>query len=272
MHPNAKTTKQIRNYIQNTDKSVSELAAELGISRVTIRKWKNRDTVEDKSHAPNKLSKGLQKHEENVLIFLRELLNLSVDDMLAISKTIFSFKTSRSSLGRLVKRTKQDRGSINNRYAYDGTKLIIIYSSVISKNFAYIILSNTKTKVLHISWIDKNNKSMIFQHLHNELKQFNHPLTLLAKESNDYQYYLESLQRIFMEQEVLFEPYTEGSLQHINSEELIKNISLIISQISKLNHKDFHHVLRAFRFIYNYKTPLKSLREKSPKQYSALKN
>jgi hypothetical protein len=49
LHANARTTPNTRAYIQNSGKSVAELADELGVSETTIRRWKNRNSVLDRS-------------------------------------------------------------------------------------------------------------------------------------------------------------------------------------------------------------------------------
>ena len=40
LHANATTTPRIRRYLQQSDKSDRELAAELGISVTTVRRWR----------------------------------------------------------------------------------------------------------------------------------------------------------------------------------------------------------------------------------------
>ena len=45
LHVNATKTPKIRAYIQSSDKSIRELAKELGISVNTVRHWRNRDTI-----------------------------------------------------------------------------------------------------------------------------------------------------------------------------------------------------------------------------------
>ena len=50
LHANATTTPKVRAYIQRSKKSVAELAAELGVSETTIRRWRGRTTVSDRSH------------------------------------------------------------------------------------------------------------------------------------------------------------------------------------------------------------------------------
>ena len=48
LHANAATTPKTRSYIQRSKKPVAELAAELGVSETTIRRWRGRSTVVDR--------------------------------------------------------------------------------------------------------------------------------------------------------------------------------------------------------------------------------
>ena len=64
LHANAATTPKTRAYIQRSKRSVAELAAELGVSETTIRRWRGRSTVADRPHTPNVLQTSLTAIEE----------------------------------------------------------------------------------------------------------------------------------------------------------------------------------------------------------------
>ena len=64
LHGSARTTPQTRRELQNSKKSVKELALKYNITENTVRKWQSRDTVEDLSHRP----KNLQQDPWNWLI------------------------------------------------------------------------------------------------------------------------------------------------------------------------------------------------------------
>jgi transposase-like protein len=49
LHANATTTPKTRAYIQASERSVAELAEELGVNETTIRRWRKRDSVADRS-------------------------------------------------------------------------------------------------------------------------------------------------------------------------------------------------------------------------------
>lgn len=56
VHAQARTTPRTRTEIKESTASLVELAERYNISKLTARKWKNRETSEDLSHRPHKLN------------------------------------------------------------------------------------------------------------------------------------------------------------------------------------------------------------------------
>ena len=104
LHKNATTTPARRAYIQTSGKPVSDLANELGVSEDTIRRWKGRDTVTDRSHTPHRLQTTLTPVQEVVVLALRQTLKLPLDDLLAVTREFISTEATRSGVHRLLKR------------------------------------------------------------------------------------------------------------------------------------------------------------------------
>ena len=61
LHANATTTPKQRAYIQQSTRPAAELAVELGVSETTIRRWRGRDTVQDRPHTPRRLATALSE-------------------------------------------------------------------------------------------------------------------------------------------------------------------------------------------------------------------
>ena len=95
LHKNARTSPQIRAEIQASDLSIVALAKKYGIHRHTVRKWKNRDDQQDKSHCPKRLNTTLSPLEEIIVIALRETLLLPLDDLLVVTRKHINAKVSR---------------------------------------------------------------------------------------------------------------------------------------------------------------------------------
>jgi len=104
LHANATTTPEMREFIQNSDLSVSELSRILNISEATVRKWRNRETVEDLSHRPKNLTCTLTPLQEYVVVELRKYLLLPLDHLLQVTKEFINPDVSRSALDRCLRR------------------------------------------------------------------------------------------------------------------------------------------------------------------------
>ncbi|MGF1727754.1 hypothetical protein [Photobacterium nomapromontoriensis] len=102
LHTNASTTPRTRKYIQSSEKSDAELAAELSISIDTVKRWRNRDSCHDKSHRPKVIHKTLSPEQEALILFLRKRLNLSLDELLEVTRLLINKGISRSSLNRCL--------------------------------------------------------------------------------------------------------------------------------------------------------------------------
>ena len=104
LHANATTTPKVRKYIQDSDKSAAVLARELGISESTVRTWKKRDSTQDRSHTAHNLQTTLTPVQELLVVEIRKLLLLSLDDLLVITREFINKAASRSALDRCLRR------------------------------------------------------------------------------------------------------------------------------------------------------------------------
>ena len=104
LHANATTTPRTRSYIQRSKKSVTELASELGVCETTIRRWRSRTTVNDRSHQPHRLATSLSAMEETLVCELRTSLQLPLDDIVEVMRRCVNGKLSRSAIHRCLQR------------------------------------------------------------------------------------------------------------------------------------------------------------------------
>ena len=85
IHPQARTTPKLRAEIKaQRDRKQVDLAKQYNVTPQTIRKWQNRDEFTDKSHRPHRLQTKLSEHQEMLVVELRKLLLLPLDDLLVI--------------------------------------------------------------------------------------------------------------------------------------------------------------------------------------------
>jgi transposase InsO family protein len=104
LHSQARTTHLIREEIRTSTLSQAELARIYNVTRQTIRKWQDRDTIEDKSHCPDKIYTTLSPVQELIVVELRKTLLLPTDDLLAITREFINPAVSRAGLGRCLRR------------------------------------------------------------------------------------------------------------------------------------------------------------------------
>ncbi len=104
LHANAATTPKTRAYIQSCSLTVSELARELGVNENTVRRWRSRDTTNDRSHCPHNLQTGFDAVEEDIAVELRTRLGLSLDDITEVMRRCLRPEIARSSVHRCLKR------------------------------------------------------------------------------------------------------------------------------------------------------------------------
>lgn len=104
LHPRAKTTHAVRAAIQQSSKTLAEIAKEYGINIKTAHKWRKRSTVEDSPMGTKqKMSTVLSREEEEFLVRFRVVSQLSLDDMYIALKDEMPHLT-RSNLHRCLKR------------------------------------------------------------------------------------------------------------------------------------------------------------------------
>lgn len=84
LHKNATTTPARRRYIQTSPWPAARLATEPRVSEDTIRRWRGRDSVEDRPHTAHRLQTTLTPAQEAVAVALRKTLWLPLDDLLVV--------------------------------------------------------------------------------------------------------------------------------------------------------------------------------------------
>ena len=104
LHANARTTPATRRMIQTSGRRVADLARELGVSETTVRRWRQRSEVHDRSHTPHVLKTSMLPHEEALALALRRDLALSLDDALEVMRRCVKPDLSRAALHRCWKR------------------------------------------------------------------------------------------------------------------------------------------------------------------------
>ncbi len=103
LHANATTTPRVRRYIQQSDKSDRVLAQELGISVATVRRWRQRQDVADRHTVPKSLRKALTNEQSLLINWLRQKLQLPLDELLVVVNQGMQQPISRAGLDRYLR-------------------------------------------------------------------------------------------------------------------------------------------------------------------------
>lgn len=104
LHQLARTTPAVRAEIAASKESVSALARRFGVTPPTIYKWRSRDNVHDLSHTAHRLQTTLTPAQEAIVVQLRKMLLLPLDDLLAVTREFLCKEVSRSGLDRCLRR------------------------------------------------------------------------------------------------------------------------------------------------------------------------
>jgi transposase InsO family protein len=104
VHPQARTTPRTRAEIHSSKASLADIAEAYNITEATARKWKRREDMQDRSHRPHKLSTTLTPSQELLVVELRRMLLLPLDDLLVLTREFINADVSRSGLDRCLRR------------------------------------------------------------------------------------------------------------------------------------------------------------------------
>ena len=86
--------------------NVVNLVKRYNVSIATARKWKGRDDSQDRSHRLHTLATTLSAAQELIVVELRRMLLLPLDDLLAVIREFINLDVSRSGLDRCLRRHK----------------------------------------------------------------------------------------------------------------------------------------------------------------------
>ncbi len=81
LHKNARTTPALRLVIKKSDLSTNALAKKYNLSWNTVKKWKDADSVEDKSSRPKNIRTTLTQKQEERICFERKQFKKTIDDI-----------------------------------------------------------------------------------------------------------------------------------------------------------------------------------------------
>jgi transposase-like protein len=196
LHANATTTPRVRAYIQRSKKKIAELATELGVSQTTIRRWRSRTTIGDRSHTPKNLKVSLSPEEEALVCELRTCLQLPLDDIAEVMRRCVNGTLSRSAIHRCLKRhglsqrRKPDKPAVG---VFQDTTVGFIHIDLKHlpalerrKSYAFVAIDRV-TRYVYIEIHPKRDAQTSEQFLKRFLAHFPHPVhTILTDNGSEF--------------------------------------------------------------------------------------
>jgi transposase-like protein len=168
-HANATTNINQRQYIQDSNKGFRALASELKVSIGTISRWKNRDTLYDKSCEPKQKHYALSEYERQLICSFRQIVWHSLDDIvILLGKLIPGLNRSncyrtlkRNGLNRKPKK-KRERGEFKE-YEPGYIHIDIFYLPKLNGQRCYVFVAiDRTTKMANIEvYPDKSQLSAL---------------------------------------------------------------------------------------------------------------
>lgn len=158
LHFNATTTPKVRDYIQKSTKSDTELAEQFGVSLQTIKKWRNRSSILDLPHTPHTINRRLSIEQEALIVYLRLRLNLSLDELLQAGNTLINQKLSRAVLARTLKKAQINRiakESLPKIIGETSLDIIQLPSSLSKQQNFLLVLTEKLTGFISFALLDK---------------------------------------------------------------------------------------------------------------------
>jgi transposase len=196
LHANATTTPKQRAYIQASTASVAALVAELGVSERTVRRWKGRTAVTDRSHRPKRLQTRFDAVEEEIVRELRTRLGLSLDDITGVMRRGVRPDISRSALHRclqrlgLSRRPKPDKPTIGT---FDPTPFGYVHVDLkhltrLQGQPAYVFVAIERTtSFVHVEIIEKRDGETVAGCFEHFLDAFGYPVhTVLTDNGSEF--------------------------------------------------------------------------------------
>ena len=197
LHANATTTPRTRAYIQSSPLSVARLAAELGISERTVRRWKDRESTSDGSHRPKRLMISLSDVEERLVLELRRDLVLPLDDLVEVMQRCCRAELSRSAIHRCLKRHGVSARAASPEPAppqpFEPATVGFIHIDLkhltrLDGRPAYVFVAiDRATRFVHIEIVERRDAETIAACLDRFIERFPHPVhTILTDNGSEF--------------------------------------------------------------------------------------
>lgn len=289
LHKNAKTNYAIRREIQSSSQSILFLANKFNLSWLTVKKWKERKFVEDKSSRPEKLRISLSQYQEDLILFERKKYKKSIEEIyLTLGETIpnlYPVKIYRC-LARyglsvlpeeLVKAERQIKKF--RKYTIGFIHIDTLYTPKINRIRWYIFTAIDRvSKIAFIQMSERKTKERGAEFLKSVIDFYSYPIhyiltdnglefcykALYRKTKKIHPFVALCKQNKIQHRTIKFRhPWTNGMIERFNGK-IKKNV---IRRYLFENEVDLKEKLISYLNHYNFMIKLKQLSYKTPADY-----
>lgn len=289
LHLNAKTNYAIRREIQSSSQSIAFLARKHNLSWLTIKKWKEREFIEDKSSRPDKLRISLTRDQEDLILFERKKFKKSIEEIyLTLEHTIpnlYPVKIfrclTRYGLSVLPEELIQVDRQIRKfrKYSIGFLHIDTLYTPKINKKRWYVFTAIDRvSKIAFIQITERKTKQMGADFLKSVLFFYPYPVRYILTD-NGLEFCYKALYRKtkkihpfvnickvnkIQHRTIRFRhPWTNGMVERFNGK-IKKNV---IKRHLFENETDLKLKLIAYLNKYNFEVKLKQLSYMTPAGY-----
>lgn len=289
LHQNAKTNYAIRREIQSSSQSIASLAHKFNLSWLTVKKWKEREFVEDKSSRPEKLRISLTREQEDLILFERKKFKKSIEEIyLTLQEDIpnlYPVKIfrclTRHGLSTLPEELVKAERQIKRfrKYAIGFLHIDTLYTPKIDKKRWYVFTAIDRiSKIAFIQISERKTKQMGAKFLKSVLAFYPYPVHYILTD-NGLEFCYKALyrktkrihpfvnickQNKIKHRTIKFRhPWTNGMVERFNGK-IKKNV---IRRYLFENEYDLRDKLICYLNKYNFEVKLKQLNYKTPADY-----
>lgn len=285
LHNNAKTNKQQRLLIQTSDESDKDLSNRFEVSIKTIRKWRKRNSIEDRSSRPKNIRYKLTEGEQNLLVIIRKITWLPAYEIAELLKEIVPeaketnvYRTFRRyKVNKRPKKEKEKRKRFK-KYEPGFIHIDITYVPKLEKRRRYLYVAiDRATRLVHIKLMKEKKKEYSGRFLKECIKYYPYRIQKILTDNggeftNDF-YKLKEvkehpIKRICREKDIehrktkIKSPWTNGLVERFNG--MIKEET--VRKYRYNNYSEMEDALKNYEKVYNLYRKHGSLSRKTPYQ------
>jgi len=291
LHKNAKTNYLIRKKIKESSEPITVLSQRYHLSWLTVKKWKGRESLEDKSSRPDTLRTVLTIEQEDLILFERKQFKKSIEEIyLSLEETIphlYPMKiyrcVSRYGLSVLPEELLHAERQIKKfrKYARGFLHIDTIIVPKINGKRYYIFTCIDRVNKIAFIWVtDRKTMEMGRTFLEKVIAFYPYPIHYILTDNGAEFSYKFLTKRLQTKKEHSFDtvcktnkiqhrtikfrhPWTNGMVERFNGKVKVK----VIKRYIFAGKEDLEVKLISYLNSYNFDVKLKQLGYKTPAGY-----